>query len=170
MKDSDLAERNLSLADRTHNLLDEQKIHLFRASLELGSAALRTSILITGGSVVVGLAFVGSMYSSQQTDIAVELFRAVFIFAIGALTAGLASGAAYIGQNKRNEAAHQIEKTDEAPFIVFPQNFVTMERKAGRWIVLAVTFVGISYLCIFIGLLFAWDAIKFKTILETSGT
>ena len=86
-------ERELAL--RSHERDWALQDAMFRTVIEYGLAALKSSTLISGGSVVVGLAFAGTIYSSES-GVAKQLLLAVLIFAAAAVAGGVATRFSYL--------------------------------------------------------------------------
>ena len=98
-KSSQQVERELAL--RSHERDWALQDQMFSSVIEFGQSALKGATLISGGSVVVGLAFVGSIYGTEP-ETAKRLLVAVVIFAIGATIGGVASGFSYLAHQPKN--------------------------------------------------------------------
>lgn len=146
--------------DAVHDKLDEfQKLHHI-ATKEFSIVAIKTSSIVSGGAVVVGLAFVSSMYSSGHTEVAQKLFSSVFIFAVGALISGFASVLVYFYQRELNAAAGQIKATDSEPFLEKTSQHSIKIRNVNFIDKIIPVFIVLPYVCVIIGLLLSWCAIK----------
>lgn len=72
---------------------------LFKAVTTAGQTALKTVILINGGSAVALLAFIGNIWN-KSTDVAIveRLLNSMGLFIIGVLAGGVAAGLTYLAQ------------------------------------------------------------------------
>jgi hypothetical protein len=150
-------EREAALEAHARDWAAQEK--MFASALEYGGAALKAATLISGGAVVVGLAFVGSIFSSEP-EIARRLLVAVFIFAIGAIAGGVASGFSYLAQYRYAVASGQKVHTWEHPYVSPTADASKWEAKGEFWRRLAISLVVISCLSVLGGVVAAWVALS----------
>lgn len=79
------------------NRLHELRLEMLRAVIATGQMALKTSLLINGGATAALLAFIGKATDKIGGSGSV-LWISVTFFAVGVLTAGVATGATYFSQ------------------------------------------------------------------------
>lgn len=154
---------NHESAIRTHAAHRNDAAMLFQAGLSFGLEARRTAILVNGGAVVAMMAFIGATYNSPSSD--VESLRAAlllpaFIFAAGAVVAGMASGFAYFAQYLYHEVAEAREMHWERPFIRDTRASASPMRWGMFWHVLCVIAVPCSYVLLTSGLTLAYLALS----------
>ncbi|QYO77443.1 hypothetical protein [Devosia salina] len=75
---------------------DWQKVML-ESALKFAEGAIKAITLTTGGAVVVGLAFVGSIYGSEPI-LAKALVAPVFLLAASAVSGAICAALAYVAQ------------------------------------------------------------------------
>lgn len=149
--------------DRHHALLAHERTFasqnaMFQSVLETGSAAIRSVTLIAGGSVVVGLAFAGSIYASDKPT-AIGLLASVFYFAIAAVLAGAASGVTYLSQACYTKAAYKVSFGWKHPYVENKSSAKGWELAGDVLRALAVVGVVASYLLILLGVWFGWEVL-----------
>jgi len=159
MTPDEMAAFEREYAIKAHDRDIEQQNRLFDTVIQYGLAALKGSSLICGGSVVVGLAFAGTLYSSEP-DTAKALIYSVLLFAMGAVFTGIASGFAYFSQGRYAQAAYEKVHQWEHPYVLpkQPEN-PKLEKKGDFWRNATITMVIISYACVFAGIAAFWCAI-----------
>lgn len=94
---------------------DWQKI-MMDSSLKFAEGAIKAITLTAGGAVVVGLAFIGSIYGSEP-NLAKALVPAVFLLAGGAICAAMCAGLAYVAQYFYARASMQKLHKWEHPYV-----------------------------------------------------
>ncbi len=149
--------------DRHHALLAHERTFasqnaMFQSVLDAGSAAIKSVTLIAGGSVVVGLAFAGSIYASDQST-AISLLASVFYFAIAAVLAGAASGFTYLSQAFYTKAAYEVTFGWKHPYVEKKRSAKGWELSGDVLRALAVVGVVASYLLILLGVWFGWEVL-----------
>lgn len=86
-------------------------IEMFKAIIEAGQTALKSAILINGGAAVAMLAFVGNavtkLNGAPMTSLLTKVGWALFVFMIGAGTAGTSTAMRYLSQACFGSAAVQ---------------------------------------------------------------
>lgn len=94
---------------------DWQKIMLDSA-LKFADGAIKAITFTTGGAVVVGLAFVGSIYGSEPV-LAKALVTPVFLLAASAVSGAICAALAYVAQYFYAQASmHKLHKWDH-PYV-----------------------------------------------------
>lgn len=131
---------------------------MLATAIATGTNALRAVNLISGGSVVVGLAFVGSVYSSNP-QWAQQLMLAIMIFAIAAVFSGAASGFTYLSQALYAKAAQSTDYSWEHPFVKANDEWDAYQKKGDIWRGFAVLSVVLAYLLVLAGLCVFWYSI-----------
>lgn len=149
--------------ERHHALLAHERAiatqkAMFQSVLETGSSAIRSVTLIAGGSVVVGLAFAGSIYASDKPT-AISLLASVFYFAIAAVLAGAASGVTYLSQACYTKAAYEVTFGWKHPYVEDKRSAKGWEVAGDVLRALAVIGVVASYLLILLGVWCGWEAL-----------
>lgn len=77
----------------------EHNLEMLRATITTGQSALKSALLINGGAAVALLAFIGSVWSSPNTEKALpEISAALLLYVFGVLSAAVAAGATYFSQ------------------------------------------------------------------------
>ncbi|MBA8888908.1 hypothetical protein FHW12_003144 [Dokdonella fugitiva] len=98
-------------------------IESFKSVIDIAKAALNTALIVNGGSAVAMLAFCGAVISKDRS-VTPMIVIAMGMFALGVLSAALASGFAYFAQHREhwgNEAG------------------------SSRWRTACITLVAVSY-------------------------
>jgi hypothetical protein len=161
-RDKELHEMNRQAALDAHARDWEAQGKIFASALEYGGAALKAATLISGGSVVVGLAFAGSIFIAEP-ETARRLLIAVFIFAMGAIAGGVASGFSYLAQyNYADASRHKIHDW-EHPFVTTTPEFQRLQKRGDFWRRLAVALVVMSFLAVGGGVIASWLALSPST-------
>ncbi|MBL4731369.1 MAG: hypothetical protein JKY82_02040 [Rhizobiaceae bacterium] len=143
-----------------HEKLYEFQRLQYDAYREFTIIAIRSSALVAGGSVVIALAFVGSLYSSGNETIAKGMFLPVLIFAVGALISGFASVFAYLTQRASRKAAGGIEATSQPPYIVITKSNAAHMRLVRWFEKFTLSCIVLPYVFVIIGLVKAWWVIS----------
>ena len=112
-------------AIRVHERSRQSISDLTNASIEFATIALKTVTIVSGGSVVVLLAFIGSIYKDNNV-LALDISNSLFWFAASVLLGALATTGAYLTQALYAEAAGLVNYKWEFPYIE------AIEPKAGR--------------------------------------
>lgn len=149
MSEEEKLEREMAI--RAHDRDRASQNRLFDTVIEYGQAALRSAALICGGSVLVSLAFVGTIYQSAP-EVARQLMIAVILFAAGAVACGVASGFSYLAQARYAEASYEKTYVWEHPYIRLEEPKNSMLRKKGDfWRNQAIRMVWCAYLALIAG-------------------
>lgn len=127
--------------------------------IEFAIFAMKTATTISGGAVVVGLAFVGALYSTEQ-DLAVRMMQPVVIFGIGAVLGGIASAFGYIAQYRYQEATRETSHHWDSPFVRATEKQKILQRKGIFWHIGCVVLLIGTYSCILGGIISAYMAIS----------
>jgi len=78
-------------------------IEQFRSVIAYGQATLKSAILINGGAAVALLAFIGKIWSDENSQLAIkELSYSLTLFVFGTLAIAIATGITYIAQSLFN--------------------------------------------------------------------
>lgn len=88
---------NREAALRAHALDSEWQKAMHDSAMKFAIEAVKAICLVSGGSVVVGLAFVGSIYASEPT-LAKSLVTPIFMLAASAVSATLCAALSYVAQ------------------------------------------------------------------------
>lgn len=88
---------NREAALRAHALDSEWQKAMHDSAMKFAIESVKAICLITGGSVVVGLAFVGSIYASEPA-LAKSLVTPIFMLAASAVSAALCAALSYVAQ------------------------------------------------------------------------
>lgn len=135
---------------------------MLEAGLSFALEAIRTAVLVNGGAVVAMAAFIGATYNAPADEVGpvrVALLFPAFLFAIGAMLAGLASGCAYFTQLMYQEAAEEHSIHWQQPFVRETEASKAKTHWGIIWHVLGVVFVLGSYAFLGVGLFFAYHAL-----------
>jgi len=154
--DSSKFERDYAL--RCHEREHEREELLLRSVLDFASIAIKNTVLITGGSVVIGLAFAGTIYASDM-ELAKSVLFSVFIFTIGAIFGGGSASFSYCAQYRYFELIQHRKHSFEYPYVKNSDTFDLTLKKGIFWHILAISSVVISYLSILVGIVYLWFAI-----------
>lgn len=123
---------------------DDQLKHTF-ALLPLVSAfgveALKSAVLINGGTAGALLAFVGQKGIISQP----ELSSSLRVFAVGLLLGAIATGLAYVAQLCYTTGSQHYERLWEYPFIKYPPIHHRWNRVGIFFHVISVVLVILSY-------------------------
>lgn len=155
MNEEEAWQRNNHLADNAHDRFSKQMELMLQSAFDFGLEAIRTSALINGGSVIAGLAFTASLYQADRY-LANQIMYVSFVFAVGALFSGLASGAAYFAQ-----IFFHREMTYRRLDYIHPYVHEIDGARGNRIVgisfqAIAIVLVIFSYACIAIGASLAW--------------
>lgn len=88
---------NHDAALRAHASDREWQVIMLESALKFAVESIKAICLITGGAVVVGLAFVGSIYGTEPM-LAKALVTPIFLLAASAVSAALCAAFAYVAQ------------------------------------------------------------------------
>ncbi len=156
MKEENDVERELAL--RAHQRDWEGQALMFSSVIEAGATALKAAQLTAGGSVVVCLAFAGTIYG-HEPETARALIAAVFAFAVAAIFAGSATGFTYLSQARYGLASYLKRYDWEHPYVHDTDESAKQEGKGDFWKGAAVLSVVLSYVSLLCGLGLAWCAL-----------
>jgi len=78
--------------------LHQWNVEMVRSGIESGAQALRTCLLISGGSAAALLAFAGSAWSALKPEGIAALSQTMFYLSIAIFLTGIASSMAYLAQ------------------------------------------------------------------------
>lgn len=145
-----------------HAQFRSTKAQLLEGGLSFALEAIRTAVLVNGGAVVAMAAFIGATYNAPTGE--VEAVRAAlllpaFLFAIGAVAAGLASGCAYFTQLMYHEVSENQSTEWESPFVRDTPSSKSKRWWGVLWHKLGVVMVLGSYSTLVVGLVFAYRAL-----------
>lgn len=87
-------EKHLQSEDHTH----QWSVQMVRSGVEAGTHALKTCLLISGGSAAALLAFAGSAWSALLPEGIEALSRTMVYLGIAIFLTGLATGVTYLSQ------------------------------------------------------------------------
>lgn len=146
---NDMTEKDAATRDIDRHA--ERTNQLFSSALAFAVTAIKSAILISGGAVVIGLAFVGSLYTSGQQDLATSYMFSVFVFSVGTIAGGLASITAYRTQYKFYLASEYAFINGENS----PES-IGQRTKGVYWRRITVAFGIVSYIAISAGVVAAW--------------
>jgi hypothetical protein len=126
----------------------------FNAAIQFSLEAIRTSALINGGSVVASITFGANIFTDNpQTTLA--LMYPVFIFAIGAVLAGFASGFAYLSQIFSTNYLLAHDLVWEYPYEIETPRAKRLLRFSYAFQFLSIFSIAFSYGCLLKGI---WEA------------
>ncbi|UXJ55048.1 hypothetical protein [Pseudomonas citronellolis] len=89
---------NIDFQKQANEFNNQSSQELFRSVINSGQSALRTSILVGGGSAAALLAFASSAWRSLRPEGLELLAMGVFLLAAGVLCSAIATGMNYVGQ------------------------------------------------------------------------
>ncbi|MFV3334092.1 hypothetical protein ACNFIA_24425 [Pseudomonas sp. NY15437] len=89
---------NIDFQKQENDFNNQSAQRLFDSVIGNGQAALKTSILVGGGSAAALLAFASSAWRSLKPEGLEALSLSVFLLAIGVLCSAIASGMSYVAQ------------------------------------------------------------------------
>lgn len=133
---------------------DWQKIML-ESALKFAEGAIKAITLTTGGAVVVGLAFIGSIYGAEP-DLAKALVGPVFLLAASAVSGAACASLAYVAQYFYAQASMHKKHTWEHPYVDKSEGAGWRTKVGGAAHVLAVAAAAGSFAFIIWGGLAAW--------------
>lgn len=142
--------------DRKNDIFDISQ----KAVIEYGIIAIRSAVLIAGGSVVVGLGFISSLYNDDP-ELGTRLMLPVVVFAIAVITAGSATGFSYLAQLYYTKTIDEWTMHFENPVIRESEISKTRLFWGNVWQTSAIVFVIMSYLLILSGILIAAYVLNF---------
>ncbi|HEV7254776.1 MAG TPA: hypothetical protein VGN97_16970 [Mesorhizobium sp.] len=146
------------LALRAHERDHANQERMFASAIDFGTGALRAATLVSGGAVVVGLAFVGAIYGSEK-DTAQRLLIAVFVFGLSAVASGAAAGTSYLAQYRYAEASFHTLHKWKHPYVEPTDLSDGLHRKGDFWRKWAIALVVVSYLALLAGIAAAFWAL-----------
>jgi hypothetical protein len=77
----------------------EHNLEMLRSTISTGQSALKSALLINGGAAVALLAFIGSIWTSDNAAKALpEISLALLLYVSGVLSAAIAAGFTYLSQ------------------------------------------------------------------------
>jgi len=77
----------------------EHNLEMLRSTISTGQSALKSALLINGGAAVALLAFIGSIWTSNNAAKALpEISLALLLYVSGVLSAAIAAGFTYFSQ------------------------------------------------------------------------
>lgn len=135
---------------------------MLEAGLSFALEAIRTAVLVNGGAVVAMAAFIGATYNAPANEVEpvrLALLFPAFLFAIGVMMAGLASGCAYFTQLMYHAAAEEQSIHWQQPFVRETETSKAKTHWGIVWHVLGVVFVVGSYALLSVGLFFAYHVL-----------
>lgn len=135
---------------------------LLEGGLSFALEAIRTAVLINGGAVVAMAAFIGATYNAPNGEVEpvrAALLLPAFLFAIGAVAAGLASECAYFTQLMYHEASDYQATEWDQPFIRDTASSKSKRWWGVLWHRLGVVMILGSYSTLVVGLVFAFRAL-----------
>lgn len=150
---------NRESAMEAHTAHRNDAAMLFQAGLNFGLEAMRTAFLVNGGAVVAMMAFIGATYNAESSDvesIRSALLLPAFIFAAGAVAAGMASGFAYFAQYLYHDVVETQEMHWDRPYIRDTAATVSPMRWGQFWHFTCVLTVLVSYGLLITGLALAY--------------
>ncbi len=153
---------NHESAKESHAAHRNDSALLFQAGLSFGLEAMKTAILVNGGAVVAMMAFIGATYNAEPVDVdrvRSALLLPAFIFAIGSVAAGMASGFAYFAQYLYQQVVESQEMHWERPYIRETVKSARPMRWGKFWHILCVVMVLVSYGLLIAGLVLAYMAL-----------
>ncbi|MFN3506217.1 MAG: hypothetical protein ACK4ZU_01990 [Allorhizobium sp.] len=136
---------------------------MFSSALSFGLEAMRTAVLVNGGAVVAMLAFIGATYNAPSDEVASvrsALLTPAFLFALGAIAAGSASGFAYFAQSLFCRALESYTMEWNWPYVKEANHSRAKLRFGMFWQIMSVSFVIISYLALLAGLALAFQVLR----------
>jgi hypothetical protein len=90
---------NTSIRLKNYETLSSQALEMFKAVIAMGQSAIRNAILINGAAAVAMMSFIGNAASkSGNCGLEKIVSVALAMFAYGALTGAISSGATYLTQ------------------------------------------------------------------------
>ena len=143
-------------AIRAHENDQKQQDRLFSSTIDMAGIAIKTVTLVTGGSAVVSLAFVGNLFGTDKI-LAMQLMPIVFIFSIGVVLGGISAGFAYLAQFYYLEASGHKKYTWDHPYIEQIKTAEPMIAVGKRWHLASVFIVILSYISVIAGVGYAWN-------------
>ncbi len=87
-------------------------LEMFKSVIDAGQNAIKGSMLLNGGAAIAMLAFIGNL-ADKDAARAMHFASTIVPFAVGALFAGMLSGATYLSQ-----WLYAHEKTEKAGFVM----------------------------------------------------
>ena len=81
----------------SHKAMNQAHLEMFRSVITTGQTAIRSSLILNGGSAVALLAFIGHL-ATDKTDKVTLFAPCLFIFGLGALAIVITSGFTYLSQ------------------------------------------------------------------------
>jgi small-conductance mechanosensitive channel len=108
---------NRDAALRSHALDSEWQKAMHDSAMKFAIEAVKAICLISGGSVVVGLAFVGSIYSAEPA-LAKALVTPIFMLAAGAVSATICAALSYVTQYFYARGSMSKSYTWEHPYVM----------------------------------------------------
>lgn len=133
------------------------------STVSFGLEAIRTAALVNGGAAIAMMAFLGATFSSESASanaVRLSLFVPAFIFAIGAVLSGLASGLAYLAQRFFYDDHALVRYQWHKPFVDDLPEAASARRRGNSALQLCVTCVCLSYGAVLLGMYKAWSALS----------
>ncbi|MEX0328702.1 MAG: hypothetical protein AB3N07_08240 [Ruegeria sp.] len=110
---------NREQANRVHDAQWALETEFNQYAQECATAAIKSFLLINGGSAVAMLGFLATA-SSEGSKITIDIGPAVCAlvsFAMGVMLAGLCAGLSYLFVNTHVAAMHEVERHSSAPYL-----------------------------------------------------
>ena len=159
----EVAERNwqraFDEARRAHDKNHETSKQMYASVLDFSLLAMKTVTVISGGAVVVMLAFIGALYTSN-TDLATSLFLPAAVYASGAVLGSVATSLGYITQYRYHEAYNEVTLEWSHPFVSDKPEKAAFLERAVFWHKATVWCIGITYGCLFLGIVLTVTAVN----------
>lgn len=122
----------IELARRAHERDYEEQARMFQSVMSMAALAVRTTALVSGGAVVVSLAFAGRLYGSRP-ELALNLLWVVGIFGVSAVFSSIAAGSGYITQSYYARASYEKVHQWKHPYVLQKPEFHALSRKGLAW-------------------------------------
>lgn len=146
---------NYEAAIRAHERDYKNQDQLFQSVIQMAGHAITASSFTSGGSVLVSLAFVSSIFGSDPA-FAIRLMPAVLAFALSAVMSAVAAGTAYLAQGRFAEASFHMEHSYEHPYVTekpIAKAFMTV---GNRWRWISIGAVIVAYCLLLAGIVLVW--------------
>ena len=142
-------EVNREHAMRAHDLNSRSSFEFTKAAIESANVAIRAMLLVNGGAVIALLAFVGSILSSDVSNIIrIEaMIPPIRIFAFGVGLSALTSALAYLVNMLDSDISNTVELTWKHPFVNDKPkaNILRRWRMAFHYLAMTAAFTSICF-------------------------
>ena len=128
---------------------------LAKSAYELSAIVIRTAIIVSGGSVVVGLAFVSSIFVDRPV-LAGQFLLSVLIFGIGVLLSALGGICSYYAQLRYSESAFSKSHHLDRPYVRQTPRSEQIWQQGVRWHKWAAGLIVSSYISIIAGIIWVY--------------